>query len=125
MLIGARLRQLREQKEMRLGDIENRTGLPISAISRIENGRTIPSLETVERFAAVLEVPFYQLFLAGDEAPSPTSPPPKETLEELTGDNCEKGPDAQFLLELRNLVSRLTESDRDAILSLAKTLAAR
>jgi len=68
MLIGTRLRQLRTQKGMRQGDIEERTGLPSCRVSRIENGRTLPSLETLERFAEVLEVPLYQLFFAGNEA---------------------------------------------------------
>ena len=125
MLIGTRLRQLRKRKGMRQGDIEKRTGLLGSEVSRIENGHTIPSLETLERFAEVLDVPLYQLFFAGDEAPPTPNPTPRETLEELTGDNHEEGPDAQFLLELRNHLSRLTEPDRYAILSLAKRLAAR
>ena len=62
MLIGKRLRQLREQKHMSQGDIEERTGLLRCYISRVENGHTVPSLETLERFAGVLEVPMYQLF---------------------------------------------------------------
>jgi len=125
MLIGARLRQLRKQKGMRQGDIEERTGLPSCSVSRIENGHTLPSLETLERFAEVLDVPLYQLFFAVDEAPPTPSLKPRETVEELTGDNRAKGPDAQFLLTLRNHLSRLTEPDRDAILNLAKRLAAR
>ena len=62
MLIGARLRQLREQKQMSQGDIEERTGLSRWYVSRVENGHTVPSLGTLERFAGVLGVPLYQLF---------------------------------------------------------------
>ena len=47
MLIGARLRQLREQKQMSQGDIEERTGLLRCYVSRVENGHTVPSLETL------------------------------------------------------------------------------
>jgi transcriptional regulator with XRE-family HTH domain len=125
MLIGTRLRQLREQKQLSQGDIEERTGLLRCYISRVENGRTVPSLETLERFAGVLDVPLYQLFFSGDEVPPTPNLTPRKTLEELTGDGGDKGIDTQFLLKLRNLLSRLAEPDRDVILSLAKRLAAR
>jgi len=125
MLIGTRLRQLREQKQMSQGDIEERTGLLRCYVSRVENGHTVPSLETLERFAGVLDVPLYQLFFSGEEAPPTPSLTPRSSLEEITGDNGEKGQDAQFLLKLKNLLSRLAEPDRDVILNLAKRLAIR
>ena len=49
MLIGDRLREFREAKNLSQGDIENRTGLKRSYISRVENGHTIPSVETLEK----------------------------------------------------------------------------
>ena len=125
MLIGTRLRQLREQKQLSQGDIEERTGLLRCYVSRVENGHTVPSLETLERFAGVLDVPLYQLFFSGEEAPPTPSLTPRKTLEEMTGDNGENGQDAQFLLKIRNLLTRLAEPDRDVILSLAKRLATR
>jgi transcriptional regulator with XRE-family HTH domain len=125
MLIGTRLRQLREEKQLSQGDIEERTGLLRCYVSRVENGHTVPSLETLERFAGVLDVPLYQLFFSGDEAPPTPNLTPRKTLEELAGDNGGNGGDAQFLLKLRDLLSRLTEPDRSVILSLAKRLAAR
>jgi transcriptional regulator with XRE-family HTH domain len=125
MFIGTRLRQLREQKQLSQGDIEERTGLLRCYVSRVENGHTVPSLETLERFAGVLEVPLYQLFFSGDEAPPTPNLTPRKTLEELTGENGDKNVDAQFLLKLRNLLNRLAEPDRDVILSLAKRLAMR
>ncbi|MGC9996249.1 MAG: helix-turn-helix domain-containing protein [Terriglobia bacterium] len=125
MLIGTRLRQLREQKQLSQGDIEERTGLLRCYVSRVENGHTVPSLETLERFAGVLDVPLYQLFFTGDEAPPTPNLTPRRTLDELTGDNGDKGIDVQFLLKLRNLLGRLAEPDRDVILSLAKRLAMR
>jgi len=125
MLIGTRLRQLRENKQLSQGDIEERTGLLRCYVSRVENGHTVPSLETLERFAGVLDVPLYQLFFTADEAPPTPNLTPRKTLEELTGDNGEKNIDAQFLMKLRNLLSRLAEPDRDVILSLAKRLATR
>jgi transcriptional regulator with XRE-family HTH domain len=125
MLIGTRLRQLREQKQLSQGDIEERTGLLRCYVSRVENGHTVPSLETLERFAGVLDVPLYQLFFSGDEVPPTPNLTPRKTLEELSAANGEKGIDAQFLLKLRSLLSRLAEPDRDVILSLAKRLASR
>jgi len=125
MLIGTRLRQLREQKQMSQGDIEERTGLLRCYVSRVENGHTVPSLETLERFAGVLDIPLYQLFFSGEEAPPTPSLTPRSTLEEMTGDNGDKGQDAQFLMKLKNLLSRLAEPDRDVLLSLAKRLSAR
>jgi len=128
MLIGIRLRQLREQKQMSQGDIEERTGLLRCYVSRVENGHTVPSLETLMRFAGVLDVPLYQLFYSGDEAPPTPNLMPRKSLDELVGGNGgngDNGGDTQFVLKLRNLLSRLTEPDRDAILSLANRLAAR
>jgi len=125
MLIGTRLRQLREQKHMSQGDIEGRTGLLRCYISRVENGHTVPSLETLERFAAVLDVPLYQLFYSGEEAPPTPSLTPRKTLEEITAENGAMEGDAQFLVKLTTVLTRLAEPDRDVVLSLAKRLATR
>ena len=125
MLIGTRLRQLREERQLSQGDIEERTGLLRCYVSRVENGHTVPSLETLERFAGVLDVPLYQLFFSGDDALPTPNLTARKTLEELAGDNGGNGGDAQFLLNLRDLLSRLAEPDRSVILSLAKRLAGR
>jgi transcriptional regulator with XRE-family HTH domain len=123
MLIGTRLRQLREQKQMSQGDIEERTGLLRCYVSRVENGHTVPSLETLERFAGVLDVPLYQLFCSGDDDPPTPSLTPRKTLEEMTAENGATGEDAQFLLKLKNILTRLARPDRDVLLTLAKRLA--
>ena len=68
MIIGDRLRTIREQKKLSQGDIEHRCGLLRCYISRVENGHTIPNVETLEKWARALEVPLYQLFYDGDEA---------------------------------------------------------
>jgi transcriptional regulator with XRE-family HTH domain len=125
MLIGTRLRQLREEKQLSQGDIEERTGLLRCYVSRVENGHTVPSLETLERFAGVLDVPLYQLFFSGDDGAATPNLTARKTLGELAEDNGGNGGDAQFLLNLRDLLSRLTEPDRSVIFSLAKRLAGR
>jgi transcriptional regulator with XRE-family HTH domain len=125
MLIGTRLRQLREQRQMSQGDIEERTGLLRCYISRVENGHTVPSLETLVRFAGVLDVPLYQLFYSGEDPPPTPSLTPRKTLEEMTAGNGATGADAQFLQKLRTVLTRLAEPDRDVLLNLAKRLAIR
>jgi transcriptional regulator with XRE-family HTH domain len=69
MIIGDRLRALREEKKLSQGDIEKRTGLLRCYVSRVENRHTVPAVETIEKFARALEVPIYQLFYDGDEPP--------------------------------------------------------
>ena len=56
MIIGERLRALREEKKFSQGEIENRTGLLRCYISRVENGHTVPAVEALEKFARALEV---------------------------------------------------------------------
>src|SRR5207247_199135 len=70
MIIGSRLRKLREERHFSQGDIEKRTGLLRCYVSRVENGHTVPSLETLERLASALELPLYMLFYEGDEPPA-------------------------------------------------------
>jgi transcriptional regulator with XRE-family HTH domain len=73
--VGKRLRQLREFKGLSQGDIERRSGLLRSYISRVEGGYTAPSLATLEKFARALEVEPYQLLFQGEGKPSaPTVP---------------------------------------------------
>ena len=125
MLIGTRLRQLREQRHMSQGDIEERTGLLRCYVSRVENGHTVPSLETLERFAGVLDVPLYQLFFSGEESPATPSLTPRKTLEEITVENNATGGDSQLLVKLTSVLARLAEPDRDVLLTLARRLATR
>jgi transcriptional regulator with XRE-family HTH domain len=69
MVIGERLRALREEKKFSQGEIERRTGLLRAYVSRVEHGHTVPAVETIEKFARALEVPMYQLFYEGEEPP--------------------------------------------------------
>ena len=69
MLLGDRLRSIRETKQMSQGDVQKRTGLLRCYLSRVECGHTVPSIETLEKWAAALEVPMYELFYVGDKKP--------------------------------------------------------
>ena len=55
MITGDRLRELRKERKFSQGEIEMRTGLLRCYISRVENGHTVPAIETLEKFARALE----------------------------------------------------------------------
>jgi transcriptional regulator with XRE-family HTH domain len=63
VLISDRLRSIREEKSLSQGDIEKRTGLLRCYVSRVENGHTVPAVETIEKFARALEVPYLPTLL--------------------------------------------------------------
>jgi transcriptional regulator with XRE-family HTH domain len=94
-------------------------------ISRVEHGHTVPSLDTLERFAAALDVPLYQLFCEGESAPPPPNLMPSETIEEFAEPPRSNGADARMVTMLKGLTSRMLESDRQLLLDLASRLATR
>jgi len=123
MIISDRLRALREQKNLSQGDIEKRTGLLRCYISRVENGHTVPAVETLEKLARAFEVPLYQLFYEGEEPPDlPNLLKLKSSDEDAWGSS---GKDARFLNKLRRLLGKANEEDRKLILHLAQKLARR
>ena len=125
MLIGQRIRQLREQKGLSQGDLQQSSGLPRAYISRVEHGHTVASLRTLQKFAKGLDVPLYQLFYEGEE-PLPTPHlTPRRTLEQLAREPGAGGLEAQFVLKLRRLMGRMTESERRFLLEVTRKLAAR
>jgi transcriptional regulator with XRE-family HTH domain len=125
MAIGARIRQLREQKGLSQGDIERATGLLRCYTSRVENGHTVPSLETLARFATALGMPLYQLFYPGDEPPPTPHLSPHKSLEELAEEESKEGTDARFLLKLKTLLEHIADADRQVLSTLARKLATR
>ena len=62
MNIGETIRSFRLQRGMSQGDIEKRTGLLRCYLSRVENGHTIPSLDTLSKIAGAMELPLAQFF---------------------------------------------------------------
>ena len=125
MKIGMRIRELREQKGLSQGDIEEITGLLRCYISRVENGHTVPSLETLERFAVALDVPLFHFFYVGDNPPPSPNLTPRTTLEQLAEAGGKEGANARFLLKLKRYADKIADPDREVILSLAKRLATR
>src|ERR1700740_1501450 len=124
MVIGDRLKTLREDKSLAQGDIEERTGLLRCYISRVENGHTVPSLETLERLASALEIPLYQLFYEGDDPPPLPNLSKRQTTEELVMDE-ESEKEVRFFKRVRRLTSRIDEKDRQLLLYMAQKLASR
>src|SRR5271169_4622247 len=92
MAIGDRLREMRVAKKLSQGDIEKRTGLLRCYISRVENGHTVPAIETLEELARALEVPLYQLFYDGEEPPVLPNLPKRKTADDIAWGS--KGKDA-------------------------------
>ncbi len=121
MIIGDRLRALREEKQFSQGEIEKRTGLLRCYISRVENGHTVPAIETLEKMARALEVPLYQLFYDGEEPPELPNLPKRRTAHEIAWGSS--GKDARFLTKLRRLLGRVDESDRRLLLHMAQKMA--
>jgi transcriptional regulator with XRE-family HTH domain len=124
MVIGTRLRALREDRKFSQGDIEKRTGLLRCYISRVENGHTVPSIETLEKLAGALEIPLYQLFYEGDEPPPLPNLSKRATTEELAMD-AETEKENRFFEKVRRLMSRIDEKDRQLLLYMAQKLASR
>ena len=114
MVISDRLRAIRKQKDLSQGDIEQRTGLKRCYVSRVENGHTVPNIETLEKLARALEVPMYQLFYEGEEPPEvPCLPKGICAGDDEWGSS---GESAKFFKSLHQLLSRLSADDRKLIM---------
>jgi transcriptional regulator with XRE-family HTH domain len=108
--IGATIRDFRLQRGMSQGDIEKRTGLLRCYLSRVENGHTVPSLETLQKIAASLEMPLSQFF--SDE-------PVKEAYGLSLAED-----DIRFLTQIQRYAANLSESDRKLLLAMVRKFAA-
>jgi transcriptional regulator with XRE-family HTH domain len=123
MIISDRLRALREEKNLSQGDIEKRTGLLRCYISRVENGHTVPAIETLEKMARAFEIPMYQLFYDGDGPPKLPNLPKRKSSEE--GAWGSSGKDARFLNKLRRVLSKTDEEHRKLVLHMAQKMVRR
>jgi transcriptional regulator with XRE-family HTH domain len=119
MVIGNRLKELRESKELSQGDIEKRTGLLRCYISRVENGHTVPAIETLEKMARALEVPMYRLFHDGEVPASLGKLRPPETDNEFGS----RGAQADYLSKLRRLLAKMEPDDQKLVLYMAQKVA--
>jgi transcriptional regulator with XRE-family HTH domain len=121
MVVGDRLRTLRETRNFSQGEIEKRTGLLRCYISRVENGHTVPAIETLEKFARALDVPMYRLFYDGVEPPEL-----REVTKRTTGDDLARGSsgkEQRMLHQFRRLLGRTAEKEQKILLFLAQKMA--
>ena len=110
MNIGVTIRAFRLQKGMSQGDIEKRTGLLRCYLSRVENGHTVPSIETLQKIAAALELPLSQMF---DEQP----------VREMSGLSLDED-EIRFLTQVQRYSAHLNEGDRRLLLAMVRKFAA-
>ena len=123
MIISDRLRMLREERNLSQGDIEKRTGLLRCYISRVENGHTVPTVETLEKMARALEVPLYRLFYDGEAPPKLKNLPKRKTAGEIAWGSS--GKEARFLSNFRRLLGGIGEKDRKLLMVFAQKLASK
>lgn len=110
MNIGETIRNFRLQKGMSQGDIEKRTGLLRCYLSRVENGHTVPSLDTLSKIAGSLDMPLGHFFA---ESSTDTS----KNLPQLSDE------EVRFLSQIRRYSSGLNDSDRKLVLAMVKKMA--
>ena len=114
MDIGDTIRNYRLQKGMSQGDIEKRTGLLRCYLSRVENGHTVPSLETLAKIAEAMDISLADFF------PGTETPRDKETqkmLGELSQDEI------RFLVEIKRYSSTLSDGDKRLVLAMIRKMA--
>jgi transcriptional regulator with XRE-family HTH domain len=114
MDVGDRLKQLREWKGFSQGEIQQRTGLVRSYISRVENGHTVPSVETLQKFARALDMPLYQLLYEGEKPPKSL-----KTQAQEIDDWASRGKGRRIFSKLQNTLQKMSESDRALLLYMA------
>ncbi len=109
--IGGTLKLIRIEKGLSQGDIEKRTGLLRSYLSRVENGHTVPSLDTLGRIAAALDVSVGKLLEQpeGEEAKTAATLTDKRQL--------------RFWNLMRRYAPRLEERQRRLLVGLARKMA--
>lgn len=108
--IGMTIREFRLQRGMSQGDIEKRTGLLRCYLSRVENGHTVPSLDTLQKIAIALDLPLSQFFA-------------EDPIREIQGISLNEA-EIHFLTEIQRYSANLTEADRRLLLAMVRKFAA-
>lgn len=120
-MVGERLRMIRKEKSLSQADIENRTGLLRCYVSRIENGHTVPSVDTLEKIARALGIPLYQLFCDRNQ-PAPVTA--WQASRNSKGEGwARSGEGASLFARLRRLLRQIGEEDREFLMFVALKMA--
>ena len=104
MLIGQRLRKIRVARNLSQADIAQATGFAKPYISRVENGYTVPNVETLNKWANARKPPISLNLPIYGKAP-------------LYGSS---GREVQELGVLRDSLEKMSERDRKILLALAR-----
>src|ERR1700691_5894407 len=96
--IGTTIRGYRLQKGLSQGDIEKKTGLLRCYLSRVENGHTIPSLDTLSKIALALDLPISQFFA-------------EESMANHFNTRRLSDEELRFLTQIRRYSSNLSDTD--------------
>jgi transcriptional regulator with XRE-family HTH domain len=112
--IGNVIRSYRAERGLSQGDIERRTGLLRCYLSRVENGHTVPSLETLAKIAEALDITLADFF-PGSETPSERDA--QKMLGELSDD------EVRFLAEIKKYSTTLNEGDKRLVLAMIRKMA--
>ncbi len=62
MIVGLKIRELRNRQGFSLRTLAERSGLNINTLSMVENGKSSPSVGTLQQLARALEVPMTAFF---------------------------------------------------------------
>lgn len=112
--IGEVIRTYRTERGLSQGDIERRTGLLRCYLSRVENGHTVPSLETLAKIAEAMDIGLADFF------PASETPRDRET-QKMLGELSEE--EIRFLAEIKRYSSGLSESDKKLVLGMIRKMA--
>lgn len=105
-MIGGRVRELRMDLGLTTAQLGELAGISKAMVSKIENGRTSPSLRTLERLARALEVPLTSLFRGLDEEHEALHIPEGQGLK-IVGRSTRAGHEYEFLGSSRGSYRRM------------------
>jgi len=108
--IGGTIRDFRLQRGMSQGDIEKRTGLLRCYLSRVENGHTVPSLETLQKIAGALDLQLSEFFADNSVG------------REVSALNLSED-EIRFLTQIQRYSAHLNDSDRRLLLAMVRKFA--
>jgi transcriptional regulator with XRE-family HTH domain len=117
--IGRKLRGLREKKRLSQGNIEHKTGLLRCYISRVENGYTVPTVETLEKFAQALDIPLYRFFTDGKKVNAPKLPVTRHDEWQIDGQHRHE------LSRFAKAIRQMDQRKQNLLLHLAQSMARR
>ncbi len=124
MRIGERIRAIREARKLSQSGVEKRSGLLRAYVSRIENGHTEPSDETLEKLArAVAVLLYYQFFYEGEKRAELSHLPARAVDHQAAWGTTRK--EMHFWKKFRHLLARMRKSDRRLLLYMAQKMAGR